>query len=55
MSLWKVTESEEKKTQQQLIAQMAYAPIAKLEKFSGKKDNAQTWINNITKAITTNN
>ncbi|KAG9299907.1 hypothetical protein G9A89_009634 [Geosiphon pyriformis] len=35
--------------------QMAYAPIAKLEKFTGNKDDAQTWINNITKAIVANN
>ncbi|KAG9295767.1 hypothetical protein G9A89_008995 [Geosiphon pyriformis] len=34
---------------------MAYAPIAKLEKFTGKEDDAQAWINDIAKAITTNN
>ncbi|KAG9300122.1 hypothetical protein G9A89_000862 [Geosiphon pyriformis] len=34
---------------------MAYAPIAKLEKFSGEENDAQTWINNIIKAITANN
>ncbi|KAG9286123.1 hypothetical protein G9A89_010137 [Geosiphon pyriformis] len=34
---------------------MAYAPIAKLEKFTGEKDDAQAWINDIAKAITTNN
>ncbi|KAG9297089.1 hypothetical protein G9A89_019370 [Geosiphon pyriformis] len=41
--------------QQQLIMQMAYVPIAKLKKFIGKEDNAQIWLNNITKAITANN
>ncbi|KAG9297548.1 hypothetical protein G9A89_001489 [Geosiphon pyriformis] len=35
--------------------QMAYASIAKLEKFIGNKDNAQTWINDIAKAIIANN
>ncbi|KAG9294206.1 hypothetical protein G9A89_021565 [Geosiphon pyriformis] len=34
---------------------MAYTPITKLEKFSGKEDDAQTWINDVTKAIITNN
>ncbi|KAG9303712.1 hypothetical protein G9A89_018609 [Geosiphon pyriformis] len=34
---------------------MALTPIAKLEKFTGKEDNAQTWINDVTKAITANN
>ncbi|KAG9298974.1 hypothetical protein G9A89_020287 [Geosiphon pyriformis] len=41
--------------QQQVIAPMAYAPIAKLEKFTGEKNNAQVWLNNIIKAITANN
>ncbi|KAG9297217.1 hypothetical protein G9A89_019498 [Geosiphon pyriformis] len=39
----------------QPIAPIALAPIAKLEKFTGKEDDAQTWINNVTKAITANN
>ncbi|KAG9286837.1 hypothetical protein G9A89_012387 [Geosiphon pyriformis] len=34
---------------------IAYIPIAKLEKFTGKEDNAQAWINDVVKAITTNN
>ncbi|KAG9291295.1 hypothetical protein G9A89_021797 [Geosiphon pyriformis] len=34
---------------------MAYVPIAKIEKFSGKEDDAQTWISDVPKAITTNN
>ncbi|KAG9293091.1 hypothetical protein G9A89_016453 [Geosiphon pyriformis] len=34
---------------------MAYTPITKLEKFSGEENNVQTWINDIAKAITTNN
>ncbi|KAG9306564.1 hypothetical protein G9A89_004761 [Geosiphon pyriformis] len=33
---------------------MAYAPIAKLEKFTDKEDNAQIWLNNIKKIITVN-
>ncbi|KAG9291462.1 hypothetical protein G9A89_021881 [Geosiphon pyriformis] len=33
---------------QQLIRPMAYAPIAKLKKFTGKENNAQVWLNNIT-------
>ncbi|KAG9307352.1 hypothetical protein G9A89_017181 [Geosiphon pyriformis] len=41
--------------QQQAIAPMTYAPITKLEKFTGKEDNTQVWLNNITKAITVNN
>ncbi|KAG9295190.1 hypothetical protein G9A89_006171 [Geosiphon pyriformis] len=34
--------------------QMAYAPIAKLDKFTGKEDNAQVWLNDVEKAITAN-
>ncbi|KAG9284633.1 hypothetical protein G9A89_004675 [Geosiphon pyriformis] len=34
---------------------MAFAPIAKLKKFTGKENNTQAWINNIAKAITANN
>ncbi|KAG9296218.1 hypothetical protein G9A89_014810 [Geosiphon pyriformis] len=34
---------------------MAYAPITKLEKFTGEEDNAQAWINDVAKAITANN
>ncbi|KAG9296911.1 hypothetical protein G9A89_006866 [Geosiphon pyriformis] len=41
--------------QQPIIAPMAYALITKLEKFTGKEDNAQAWINNVAKAITANN
>ncbi|KAG9288353.1 hypothetical protein G9A89_021384 [Geosiphon pyriformis] len=35
--------------------QITYAPIAKLEKFTGNEDKAQTWINDIAKAIVANN
>ncbi|KAG9287494.1 hypothetical protein G9A89_023866 [Geosiphon pyriformis] len=42
--------------QQQLnINQMAYAPIAKLENFTSEEDDAQAWINNISKTIIANN
>ncbi|KAG9294746.1 hypothetical protein G9A89_008225 [Geosiphon pyriformis] len=40
---------------QLLIAQIVYTPITKLEKFSGEEDDVQTWINDVTKAITANN
>ncbi|KAG9290367.1 hypothetical protein G9A89_007098 [Geosiphon pyriformis] len=40
--------------QQQIIVPMAYAPIAKLEKFTGKEDDAQVWLNNVKKTITAN-
>ncbi|KAG9297009.1 hypothetical protein G9A89_008595 [Geosiphon pyriformis] len=33
---------------------MAYAPIAKLEKFISKEDDAQVWLNNVKKAIMVN-
>ncbi|KAG9299790.1 hypothetical protein G9A89_013150 [Geosiphon pyriformis] len=33
---------------------MAYAPIAKLEKFTGKEDDAQAWLNDIEKVIVAN-
>ncbi|KAG9291722.1 hypothetical protein G9A89_012007 [Geosiphon pyriformis] len=33
---------------------MAYAPIAKLDNFMGKKDDAQIWLNDIEKAIVAN-
>ncbi|KAG9286565.1 hypothetical protein G9A89_014731 [Geosiphon pyriformis] len=33
---------------------MAYTPIVKLEKFTGKEDDAQIWLNNIKKAIIAN-
>ncbi|KAG9289678.1 hypothetical protein G9A89_014413 [Geosiphon pyriformis] len=33
---------------------MAYAPIAKLDNFTGKEDDAQIWLNNIEKAIVAN-
>ncbi|KAG9290877.1 hypothetical protein G9A89_011027 [Geosiphon pyriformis] len=35
--------------------QMAYAPIVKLNKFTGEEDNAQVWLNDVAKAITANN
>ncbi|KAG9289454.1 hypothetical protein G9A89_008015 [Geosiphon pyriformis] len=34
---------------------MVFAPIARLEKFTGKEDDVQAWINNVTKAIMVNN
>ncbi|KAG9305465.1 hypothetical protein G9A89_021183 [Geosiphon pyriformis] len=49
--------------QQQLLQQppqppnldsMAYAPIAKLDNFTGEEDNAQVWLNDVEKAITAN-
>ncbi|KAG9303016.1 hypothetical protein G9A89_006233 [Geosiphon pyriformis] len=44
--------------QQQLLPQqqqqMAYASIAKLNKFTGKKDDTQVWLNNVEKAIAAN-
>ncbi|KAG9301867.1 hypothetical protein G9A89_004546 [Geosiphon pyriformis] len=49
--------------QQQLLQQplqppnldpMAYAPIAKLNNFTGKEDDTQIWLNDVEKAITVN-
>ncbi|KAG9306812.1 hypothetical protein G9A89_005713 [Geosiphon pyriformis] len=40
--------------QQPNLNPMAYTPIAKLEKFTGKEDNAQMWLNNVEKAIAAN-
>ncbi|KAG9285488.1 hypothetical protein G9A89_000167 [Geosiphon pyriformis] len=49
--------------QQQLLQQppqppnldpMTYAPIVKLDNFTGKEDDAQVWLNDIEKAITAN-
>ncbi|KAG9304857.1 hypothetical protein G9A89_000770 [Geosiphon pyriformis] len=49
--------------QQQLLQQppqppnldpMAYTPIAKLDNFTSKEDNAQVWLNNVEKPITAN-
>ncbi|KAG9304619.1 hypothetical protein G9A89_020183 [Geosiphon pyriformis] len=34
---------------------IAYKSIAKLKKFTGKENDAQAWINDVAKAITTNN
>ncbi|KAG9297821.1 hypothetical protein G9A89_000126 [Geosiphon pyriformis] len=33
---------------------MAYAPITKFEKFTGKKDDTQVWLNNVQKTIAAN-
>ncbi|KAG9304295.1 hypothetical protein G9A89_019857 [Geosiphon pyriformis] len=33
---------------------MVYAPIAKLDNFTGKEDDAQVWLNNVEKAIAAN-
>ncbi|KAG9303083.1 hypothetical protein G9A89_005041 [Geosiphon pyriformis] len=35
--------------------QMAYALIAKLDKFNGKEDDVQVWLNDVAKAIIANN
>ncbi|KAG9286001.1 hypothetical protein G9A89_022677 [Geosiphon pyriformis] len=40
--------------QQPNVDPMAYAPIAKLDNFTGKENNAQVWLNNVEKAIITN-
>ncbi|KAG9297008.1 hypothetical protein G9A89_008594 [Geosiphon pyriformis] len=43
-------------SQQQLnVNQMAYASITKLENFTNKEDDAQAWINDVSKVIITNN
>ncbi|KAG9303295.1 hypothetical protein G9A89_013621 [Geosiphon pyriformis] len=34
---------------------MAYAPIAKLNKFNGEENDVQVWLNDVAKAITANN
>ncbi|KAG9294870.1 hypothetical protein G9A89_003210 [Geosiphon pyriformis] len=34
---------------------MTYVPITKLEKFTSEKNDAQAWLNDVTKAITANN
>ncbi|KAG9298608.1 hypothetical protein G9A89_000827 [Geosiphon pyriformis] len=41
--------------QQPNINQVAYAPITKLDNFTGKEDDAQAWINDVSKAIIANN
>ncbi|KAG9297231.1 hypothetical protein G9A89_015482 [Geosiphon pyriformis] len=33
---------------------MAYAPIAKLDNFTSKEDDAQVWLNDVKKAIVAN-
>ncbi|KAG9294411.1 hypothetical protein G9A89_001916 [Geosiphon pyriformis] len=33
---------------------MAYAPITKLDNFTGKEDDAQIWLNDVEKAIAAN-
>ncbi|KAG9303677.1 hypothetical protein G9A89_018574 [Geosiphon pyriformis] len=40
--------------QQPNLDLMAYVPIAKLKKFTGKKDDTQIWLNDIKKAIAAN-
>ncbi|KAG9284834.1 hypothetical protein G9A89_003757 [Geosiphon pyriformis] len=40
--------------QQPNLDSMAYAPIAKLDNFTGKENNAQVWLNDVEKAITAN-
>ncbi|KAG9291783.1 hypothetical protein G9A89_012068 [Geosiphon pyriformis] len=55
--------SPQQPVQQQLLQQppqppnldpMAYAPIAKLDNFTGEKDDAQVWLNDVEKAIAAN-
>ncbi|KAG9291202.1 hypothetical protein G9A89_004605 [Geosiphon pyriformis] len=41
-------------SQQPNLDSMAYTPIAKLDNFTGKENNAQVWLNNIEKAIIAN-
>ncbi|KAG9307277.1 hypothetical protein G9A89_017105 [Geosiphon pyriformis] len=40
--------------QQPNVDPIAYAPIAKLNNFTGKENDTQVWLNNIEKAITAN-
>ncbi|KAG9304662.1 hypothetical protein G9A89_021442 [Geosiphon pyriformis] len=40
--------------QQPNLDPMAYAPIAKLDNFTGEEDNAQVWLNDVEKAIIAN-
>ncbi|KAG9305474.1 hypothetical protein G9A89_021192 [Geosiphon pyriformis] len=40
--------------QQPNLDPMAYAPIAKLDNFTGKEDDAQVWLNDVEKAIIAN-
>ncbi|KAG9301494.1 hypothetical protein G9A89_008346 [Geosiphon pyriformis] len=40
--------------QQPHLDPMAYAPIAKLNQFTGEEDNAKVWLNDVEKAITAN-
>ncbi|KAG9298654.1 hypothetical protein G9A89_012722 [Geosiphon pyriformis] len=40
--------------QQPNVDPIAYAPIAKLDNFTGEEDNAQVWLNDVEKAITAN-
>ncbi|KAG9283976.1 hypothetical protein G9A89_005483 [Geosiphon pyriformis] len=40
--------------QQQNVDPMTYAPIAKLDNFTGKEDDAQVWLNDVEKAIAAN-
>ncbi|KAG9298615.1 hypothetical protein G9A89_012683 [Geosiphon pyriformis] len=40
--------------QQSNLDPMAYAPIAKLDNFTGKEDDTQVWLNDVRKAITAN-
>ncbi|KAG9303563.1 hypothetical protein G9A89_018459 [Geosiphon pyriformis] len=40
--------------QQSNLDPMAYAPITKLDNFTGKEDNAQVWLNDVEKTITAN-
>ncbi|KAG9302755.1 hypothetical protein G9A89_009532 [Geosiphon pyriformis] len=40
--------------QQPNLDPMAYAPITKLDNFTGKENNAQVWLNDVKKAITAN-
>ncbi|KAG9296213.1 hypothetical protein G9A89_014805 [Geosiphon pyriformis] len=45
---------QQQQLQQPNIDPMAYAPIVKLEKFTGKENNAQVWLSDVEKVIIAN-
>ncbi|KAG9291315.1 hypothetical protein G9A89_021817 [Geosiphon pyriformis] len=47
-------QEQQQQLQQPNIDLMAYALIAKLEKFTSEKDDAQMWLNDVKKAIIAN-
>ncbi|KAG9299227.1 hypothetical protein G9A89_013875 [Geosiphon pyriformis] len=55
--LHQISESQQlplQQLQQPNLDPMAYAPIAKLKKFTGKENNTQVWLNDVKKVITAN-